>query len=231
MRIADAHGWGEDPVIVTGLATGAITLLWLGRLDEVEQWLERAERTLHPDGEPGTELIVRHTRGLMRLVQGRLEEALTAFREAQRMQALLADRHPFTLRTQARLLQTVVSLAIQQQGCLGIFLLGRLGGPVEAGQVETGGNLGTPALSLAPLGAEGSYVLELSSYQLELIRSLRFDIAVLLNITPDHLDRHGGMEGYIAAKRRIFARLEQLMRPDALITSNTSSLPAAVFSS
>jgi UDP-N-acetylmuramoylalanine--D-glutamate ligase len=75
-----------------------------------------------------------------------------------------------------------------------------------AGQrVEIGGNLGPPALGLAPLGSEGSYVLELSSFQLELLPTLDFDIAVLLNITPDHLDRHGDMDGYIAAKRRIFA--------------------------
>ncbi|HKW53424.1 MAG TPA: UDP-N-acetylmuramoyl-L-alanine--D-glutamate ligase [Stellaceae bacterium] len=72
--------------------------------------------------------------------------------------------------------------------------------------VAVGGNLGMPALSLAPLGADGIYVLEMSSYQLELTESLTFDVAVLLNITPDHLDRHGGMDGYIAAKRRIFAR-------------------------
>ncbi len=73
-------------------------------------------------------------------------------------------------------------------------------------RVETGGNLGTASLSLAPLGSGGTYVLELSSFQLELIQSLAFEVAVLLNITPDHLDRHGGMDGYIAAKRRIFAR-------------------------
>jgi UDP-N-acetylmuramoylalanine--D-glutamate ligase len=79
-----------------------------------------------------------------------------------------------------------------------------------AGQwVEIGGNLGPPALGLAPLGSEGSYVLELSSFQLELIATLDFDIAVLLNITPDHLDRHGDMDGYIAAKRRIFAGQKQ----------------------
>src|SRR5229473_3484387 len=71
-------------------------------------------------------------------------------------------------------------------------------------RVEIGGNLGTPALSLAPLGRDGTYVLEASSFQLELIDSLAFDVAVLLNITPDHLDRHGGMAGYVAAKRRIF---------------------------
>jgi UDP-N-acetylmuramoylalanine--D-glutamate ligase len=71
--------------------------------------------------------------------------------------------------------------------------------------VQVGGNLGMAALALAPLGADGCYVLELSSYQLELIRDAHFDVAVWLNLTPDHLDRHGGMAGYIAAKRRIFA--------------------------
>ncbi|WP_028465840.1 UDP-N-acetylmuramoyl-L-alanine--D-glutamate ligase [Nisaea denitrificans] len=72
-------------------------------------------------------------------------------------------------------------------------------------QAEVGGNLGTPVLSFAPLGADGTYILELSSYQLELTPSLAPDIAILLNISPDHLDRHGGLAGYIAAKQRIFA--------------------------
>jgi UDP-N-acetylmuramoylalanine--D-glutamate ligase len=71
-------------------------------------------------------------------------------------------------------------------------------------KVAVGGNLGTPALSLPPLGSDGTYVLEMSSYQLELTHSLAFDAAILLNVTPDHLGRHGGMEGYIAAKKRIF---------------------------
>jgi UDP-N-acetylmuramoylalanine--D-glutamate ligase len=75
--------------------------------------------------------------------------------------------------------------------------------------VAVGGNLGTPALALPPLGADGIYVLEMSSYQLELTESLTSDVAVLLNITPDHLERHGGMEGYIAAKRRIFRGQEK----------------------
>lgn len=77
----------------------------------------------------------------------------------------------------------------------------------QAGRtVAVGGNLGTPALALPPLGAGGTYVLEMSSYQLELTESLTFDVAILLNISPDHLDRHGGMAGYVAAKQRIFAR-------------------------
>jgi UDP-N-acetylmuramoylalanine--D-glutamate ligase len=70
--------------------------------------------------------------------------------------------------------------------------------------VAVGGNLGTPALALAALGATGTYVLELSSYQLELTFTAPYEVAVLLNITPDHLDRHGGMDGYAHAKSLIF---------------------------
>lgn len=75
-------------------------------------------------------------------------------------------------------------------------------------RVEIGGNLGRPALDLEPLGADGVYVLELSSYQLDLTSRFAPDIAVWLNISPDHLDRHGDMAGYVAAKRKIFRRAD-----------------------
>lgn len=69
-----------------------------------------------------------------------------------------------------------------------------------------GGNLGTPVLDLPELGADGTYVLELSSYQLDLVHTTRFQIALLLNLSPDHIDHHGSMERYIAAKKHIFDR-------------------------
>ncbi|MBN9490494.1 MAG: UDP-N-acetylmuramoyl-L-alanine--D-glutamate ligase [Alphaproteobacteria bacterium] len=71
---------------------------------------------------------------------------------------------------------------------------------------EIGGNIGRGALDLAPLGADGIYVLELSSYQLELLQTFHAHVAVWLNITPDHIDRHGDMAGYVAAKAHIFDR-------------------------
>lgn len=71
---------------------------------------------------------------------------------------------------------------------------------------EVGGNIGRGALDLAPLEGEGIYVLELSSYQLELLETFRAHVAVWLNITPDHIDRHGDMAGYVAAKEHIFDR-------------------------
>ena len=73
-------------------------------------------------------------------------------------------------------------------------------------RVAIGGNLGPPALGLEPLGTEATYVLEMSSYQLDITLSITFDVAVLLNLSPDHLERHGGFEGYVAAKRMIFHR-------------------------
>ncbi|MDR2723783.1 MAG: UDP-N-acetylmuramoyl-L-alanine--D-glutamate ligase [Holosporaceae bacterium] len=68
---------------------------------------------------------------------------------------------------------------------------------------DLGGNFGNPVLSLAP--DADFFILELSSYQLESCNILGFDTAILLNITPDHLRRHGGIEGYINSKQRIFA--------------------------
>lgn len=73
-------------------------------------------------------------------------------------------------------------------------------------KTQAGGNLGYPALGFDPATVDDCLVLELSSYQLELLRDASFDASALLNITPDHLDRHGGMDGYIGAKRLIFAR-------------------------
>jgi UDP-N-acetylmuramoylalanine--D-glutamate ligase len=80
---------------------------------------------------------------------------------------------------------------------------------------QMGGNIGRPVLDLEPLGLGGVYVLEMSSYQLELVQAFHANVAVWLNVTPDHLDRHGDMEGYVAAKRHIFDR--QATRDCAII--------------
>src|SRR5690625_678409 len=69
---------------------------------------------------------------------------------------------------------------------------------------QMGGNIGRAVLDLDPPRPGEVYVLELSSYQTDLARSLAPDVAVFLNLSADHLDRHGGMGGYFAAKRRLF---------------------------
>ena len=71
-----------------------------------------------------------------------------------------------------------------------------------------GGNIGDVSCQMDDPGPDGVIVLELSSYQLETTPSLRTDMSVLLNISPDHLDRHGGMDGYVEAKARILKALD-----------------------
>jgi len=74
----------------------------------------------------------------------------------------------------------------------------------QAGRdVQIGGNIGVGVLGLEDMHGGAVYVLELSSYQLDLTSSLKPDVAIILNISPDHLERHGDMDGYVAAKRRI----------------------------
>ncbi len=76
----------------------------------------------------------------------------------------------------------------------------------EAGRAaQLAGNIGRGVLDIEPPGEGGVVVLELSSYQTDLARALTPDVAVFTNLSPDHLDRHGGRGGYFAAKRRLFA--------------------------
>ena len=78
---------------------------------------------------------------------------------------------------------------------------------LESAGVPTlmGGNIGLPILTREPLPEGGVYVLELSSYQIDLSHSLACDVAVLTNLSPDHLDRYDGFAGYAASKARLFS--------------------------
>jgi UDP-N-acetylmuramoylalanine--D-glutamate ligase len=80
-----------------------------------------------------------------------------------------------------------------------------------------GGNIGLPILAQDPLPEGGVYVLELSSYQIDLTQSLDCDVAVLLNITPDHLDRYESFDAYAASKMRLFGM--QTFPHTAILTS------------
>ncbi|MBX9596382.1 MAG: UDP-N-acetylmuramoyl-L-alanine--D-glutamate ligase, partial [Roseomonas sp.] len=103
---------------------------------------------------------------------------------------------------------------------------------VGAGRVSAvGGNLGPAALGLNMLGSEGVYTLEMSSYSLERIATVGFNVGVMLNLSPDHLDRHGSMAGYAAAKANVFARqgrddVAVLGQDDALSVAMAGSVTA-----
>tara|TARA_R110002124_G_scaffold287365_1_gene474173 strand:- start:109334 stop:110731 length:1398 start_codon:yes stop_codon:yes gene_type:complete len=83
--------------------------------------------------------------------------------------------------------------------------------------VQIGGNIGVPVMDLKKPKKGGAYVFELSSYQLDLTPSLKPQVAVLLNITPDHIERHGGFEGYVQAKYKIFNNPITAEKPLAVI--------------
>ncbi|MGD8965585.1 MAG: Mur ligase family protein, partial [Gammaproteobacteria bacterium] len=85
-------------------------------------------------------------------------------------------------------------------------------------QMPAGGNLGTPALDLLSMPAEG-FILELSSFQLELTESLAPRVATILNLSADHIDRHGSMEAYAAAKARILRHAKHIVvnRQDPIV--------------
>jgi UDP-N-acetylmuramoylalanine--D-glutamate ligase len=74
-------------------------------------------------------------------------------------------------------------------------------------RVALGGNIGNAVLDLDPFAPDLTYVIELSSFQIELAPSISPDAAALLNITPDHLDRHGTLDNYVRIKSMVFARL------------------------
>jgi UDP-N-acetylmuramoylalanine--D-glutamate ligase len=86
--------------------------------------------------------------------------------------------------------------------------------------VEVGGNIGTPILALAPPAQERVHVIECSSFQIDLSPSLNPSVGVLLNVTPDHLDRHGTMENYAAIKARLLENADlAIVGIDDAITS------------
>jgi len=77
-----------------------------------------------------------------------------------------------------------------------------------SGDAQMGGNIGVPVLALQPFAPGRTYVLEVSSYQIDLAPSLRATVGILLNVSEDHLDRHGSMENYAALKTLLVAALE-----------------------
>ncbi len=92
--------------------------------------------------------------------------------------------------------------------------------------VQVGGNIGKAVLDLEPPGAKTIYVLELSSYQIDLAPGLVPDVSVLSNITPDHIDRHGSLENYAAVKARL---LKQTSKSGQIVIGVDDALTSAIF--
>jgi LuxR family transcriptional regulator, maltose regulon positive regulatory protein len=110
LAIAEEHGWTGQSIATGAFATAAIGCMRVGRLDEAERHLARAEESWRAGGDPGTQVVVHHARGLLRFGQGRLEEALAAFTRAQDLQRLLGGEHVFIVDARARALQVRVRM-------------------------------------------------------------------------------------------------------------------------
>ena len=110
IELAERHGWGAEPLAGMAYAQLGIVLLYQGRLDEAEPWLERAERTLRTEMEPAAGLSLRYARAVMELARGRYQEALAAFGGAEKLATTLVRPHPLVTSMRSRMLQTLVRL-------------------------------------------------------------------------------------------------------------------------
>lgn len=160
------------------------------------------------------------------------------------------NRHPLAARARAAGLAVLGDMELWQQARAGLpphrlvgitgtngkstttalihHLLAAAGRPARLG-----GNIGLPVLDAEPLAEGGTYVVELSSFQIDLAHSLACDIAVWTNLTPDHLDRYDGLRAYAAAKARLFAMQPPgaeavIATDDAFTRAAADALPAGL---
>jgi LuxR family maltose regulon positive regulatory protein len=108
IELAERHGWDEEPLAGVAYTQLGIVLLYQGRLEEAEPWLERAEQTLRAEVEPAAGMSLRHARAVLELARGRYEEALAAFRRAERLAATLVTQHTSVTSMRSRMLHTLV---------------------------------------------------------------------------------------------------------------------------
>ncbi|MEU0965547.1 LuxR C-terminal-related transcriptional regulator [Streptomyces sp. NPDC005917] len=115
IELARRHGWTDEPIVAAAYVALGLHMLWRGRLDEAEPWLERAERVVRPQADPVTVLVLHYGRGLLDLARGRDQDALAGFRSAERVTGLVAAHHPLATKTRAFQLHTLVRLGEAQR--------------------------------------------------------------------------------------------------------------------
>jgi LuxR family transcriptional regulator, maltose regulon positive regulatory protein len=108
VAIAEEHGWTNESMAAAGLAMAGIALVRMGRFAEAERYLDRAEQSLQTAADPGTELVIHHTRGMLRTAERRFDEALAEFARVQGLERVLASEHVFTTEARSRAIQARV---------------------------------------------------------------------------------------------------------------------------
>jgi LuxR family transcriptional regulator, maltose regulon positive regulatory protein len=110
IELARQHGWTDDLLAGDAYVALGAALVWLGRLDEAQPWIQRAERAVREEAEPATALSLHYVQAQFALARGQQENALTAFRAAQRQAERLVAPHPLTAQLRASLLRTMVRM-------------------------------------------------------------------------------------------------------------------------
>ena len=110
IALAEQHGWGGEPLAGVAYAQLGTVLLYQGRLAEAEPWLERAERTQRTEVEPAAGMSLRYARAVLELARGRPQEALAAFRAAEKLAAELVTPHTYVTSMRSHMVQTLVRL-------------------------------------------------------------------------------------------------------------------------
>jgi LuxR family transcriptional regulator, maltose regulon positive regulatory protein len=115
IQLARQHGWTEDPLAGDAyLALGA-ALVWRGQLEEAEPWIQRAQRTVREEAAPAAALALHYIRAQFELARGRDNDALAAFRAAERQAKRLVAPHPLAAQLQASLLRTLIRMGATEQ--------------------------------------------------------------------------------------------------------------------
>jgi len=110
IELAERHGWAGEPLAGMAYAQLGIVLLFQGRLDEAEPWLERAERTLRTEVEPAAGMSLRYARAVLELARGRYQEALAAFSGVEKLAATLVMPDSCVTSMRSCMLQILVRL-------------------------------------------------------------------------------------------------------------------------
>ena len=142
IELAERHGWGEESLAGMAYAQLGIVMLYQGRLDEAEPWLERAERTLRAEVEPAAGMSLRYARAVLELARGRYQEALAAFGGAEKLAAALVGPHTCVTSMRSRMLQTLVRLGQTERAEQGSGRTGR-GRAGQRGDAHRGGGAAT----------------------------------------------------------------------------------------
>jgi LuxR family maltose regulon positive regulatory protein len=110
IELARRHGWTDEPTAGTAYVMLGAALVWQGRIEEAEPWVQRAERTVRAETELAAGVVVHHVRGVLELARGRYQDALAAFRAAERLAGKLAAPHLLVPPTRGLLLHLLVLL-------------------------------------------------------------------------------------------------------------------------